>query len=430
MEVENKQSNDIEYKHDDNKHKEDPSERIKRYLSEKKSIRFATIEGISFLRYCIAMIDEELAIEIIKNGIDLDINEPWDNGQSPLHFAAQMDMIELIKIIFKYKSNEIDFYSITDDFLVQFNDFQPGGKTILHYSAINGNINICKLLIEFENNILKTNKLLFIKDFENNTAIDNAIMYRKYNVAKYLLSLQKTNIINNNCDIFDDDLWIKNKENELIKKRLQDSKSTRMRFEKENKDLIVIQNDLLNKVFTINNLWNVEKCAKILNEVIKYGNINGWTTSRHRSYATTDIPSYMIGYNIDEYIRKLLYDTLYPQIIEKYKLNERFNVNNNEYFEIGVKDLFFVKYDLLMQNELKLHRDGSLISFNILLNNKNDFEGGGTYIKHINKVIEINKGDCVMHSGKVLHAGHPITKGQRFILVGFLDGKVRKKFDK
>ena len=44
-------------------------------------------------------------------------------------------------------------------------------------------------------------------------------------------------------------------------------------------------------------------------------------------------------------------------------------------------------------------------------------------------MIGINKGDCVIHSGKVLHAGHPITSGHRYILVGFLDGKVRQNCD-
>ena len=40
---------------------EDASDRIERYLLNKKSLQFASIEGISFLRYCIAMIDEDLS---------------------------------------------------------------------------------------------------------------------------------------------------------------------------------------------------------------------------------------------------------------------------------------------------------------------------------------------------------------------------------
>ena len=426
MDVDAKQENNSESKEIDDK-TEDPSHRIERYLKEKRSIRFATIEGISFLRYCIAMIDEELAIEIVKNGINLDINEPWDNGQTPLHFACQMDMIYLIQIMLKHKSSKLNLYAITDDFLVQFNDFQPGGKTALHYSAINGSLKICKLLIEYEQNQLKQNELLFIKDNQGNDALDDAIMHRKFDCARYLLSLRTDLGLIENMEE-----WLKLKEMELSKKRLKDSKETRLRFEKFNKDLIESNDDLLNKVFILKNLWTKQRCHDILSKVKNFGVKHGWTTKRHRSYATTDIPSHMIDYELDEYLRELLYDTLYPKMVEKYKFNERFNVNlnNGEYFEIGVRDLFFVKYDLLKQNELKLHRDGSLVSFNILLNDKCEFEGGGTYFEHLDKVYEIEKGDCVIHSGKVLHAGYPILSGERYILVGFLDGKVRRNSDK
>merc|ERR1712228_573 len=142
---------------------------------------------------------------------------------------------------------------------------------------------------------------------------------------------------------------------------------------------------------------------------------------------TTDIPSHTVGYELDEYVRKLLQQTLYPVIIEKYALNERLcaDEKEEEFVQMGIRDLFFVRYDMLKQRELKLHRDGSLVSFNILLNDSSEFGGGGTFFKSTNKLIEIERGDCVFHSGQTLHAGHPITSGMRYILVGFLDGKVR-----
>jgi len=73
-----------------------------------------------------------------------------------------------------------------------------------------------------------------------------------------------------------------------------------------------------------------------------------------------------------------------------------------------------------------LHRDGSLFSFNILLNDPSEFTGGGTFFPEIGPV-QINQGDCVMHDGKVLHAGAKLFSGQRIILVGFIDSVISEE---
>ena len=74
-----------------------------------------------------------------------------------------------------------------------------------------------------------------------------------------------------------------------------------------------------------------------------------------------------------------------------------------------------------------IHRDGSIVSFNVLLNSEHEFTGGGTYIEASNTVHTIDRGDCFVHSGKVRHGGETITSGVRYILVGFLDAKLRRK---
>ena len=117
------------------------------------------------------MIEEELTIDIISHGVDVDLNEPWDNGQTPLHFASMMGMAELIQAMLELHPHALDLFAVTDDFLVQFNDFQCGGKTALHYAAMNGAIDVCKLLIEFERDALKTNRLLFVDDRQGNDAL-------------------------------------------------------------------------------------------------------------------------------------------------------------------------------------------------------------------------------------------------------------------
>jgi predicted 2-oxoglutarate/Fe(II)-dependent dioxygenase YbiX len=67
-----------------------------------------------------------------------------------------------------------------------------------------------------------------------------------------------------------------------------------------------------------------------------------------------------------------------------------------------------------------MHRDGSFLSFNILLSHAADFEGGGTYFDD-GLTAYLEQGDILIHSSKIKHAGLPITKGTRYLLVGFLN---------
>ena len=34
---------------------------------------------------------------------------------------------------------------------------------------------------------------------------------------------------------------------------------------------------------------------------------------------------------------------------------------------------------------------------------------------------QIQQGDCFVHSGKLRHGGQPVTRGERYIVVGFVD---------
>lgn len=74
------------------------------------------------------------------------------------------------------------------------------------------------------------------------------------------------------------------------------------------------------------------------------------------------------------------------------------------------------------QVSLEQHRDGSLLSFNIALSDPvGGFVGGGTRFVGSGQILRPEGlGDLVVHSGKVLHAGEPVTAGVRDILVGFV----------
>ena len=95
---------------------------------------------------------------------------------------------------------------------------------------------------------------------------------------------------------------------------------------------------------------------------------------------------------------------------------------------------------------MKLSRN--TFSFNILLNDADGFEGGGTYFNTPVSLVEWDdggesllshssdeigkcrtsevslargqRGDCLMHCGQLLHGGCTVTHGTRFILVGFV----------
>lgn len=139
-----------------------------------------------------------------------------------------------------------------------------------------------------------------------------------------------------------------------------------------------------------------------------------WHQGRHSAYSTTDLPLHEVP-KLDCFLRRHLRRHLLDRVAPSFG----FSSGDDLYF----KDLFFVKYEAApgCQNSLQLHRDGSVISFNILLNALTDFKGGGTYFDHCRKVFPIEQGDCISHSGYALHAGNAITQGKRLLLVGFVE---------
>ena len=92
-------------------------------------------------------------------------------------------------------------------------------------------------------------------------------------------------------------------------------------------------------------------------------------------------------------------------------------------------DLFFVRYchspeqstHKQHQTSLPVHTDGSVFSFNVLLSERSAFDGGGTYFEHDGSIVQPDaRGGGIAHGGQVRHGGHPITRGERLLLVGFV----------
>ncbi|KAI8098385.1 uncharacterized protein B0P05DRAFT_9468 [Gilbertella persicaria] len=154
------------------------------------------------------------------------------------------------------------------------------------------------------------------------------------------------------------------------------------------------------------NLLSLEECQHVLQSVPH----NAWTTARHSAFATTDIP---IRTNPQlEYLEPLIKRRLFPVLSKHYGFKPN---------DLGFRDVFLVKYDAQKQKGLRLHTDGCLFSLTLLISHPNDFEGGGTYYQSIDRILYLEQGDCAYHDAHVMHSGVDITKGTRYILVGFID---------
>ena len=158
--------------------------------------------------------------------------------------------------------------------------------------------------------------------------------------------------------------------------------------------------------FTLYKLLTRSLSKSIINEMEHF---NQWKNDRHRSYPTYDFELTEVSryYTI---VLGILYNQLFPEISKKFGVNEE---------NIGINELFVVKYHMNGQKELRAHTDGSDISFIIGLNE--NFTGGGTYFTKTEDLVKLSTGDClVFYGGENEHRGNKITSGTRYILTGFL----------
>jgi hypothetical protein len=163
--------------------------------------------------------------------------------------------------------------------------------------------------------------------------------------------------------------------------------------------------------FCYNKIYTPDICNYIINECEKYATNNGgWTIKRHDNYPTTDLPVEKIPSIFGLVLETL--NTVVKKVKKSFGLHDQMIIN--------VHDLFVVKYKDTEQNHLKMHQDGSFLSFNVLLSDTSDFEGGGTYFDD-GLTSYLEQGDILIHSSRIKHAGLPITKGTRYLLVGFLN---------
>jgi hypothetical protein len=161
-------------------------------------------------------------------------------------------------------------------------------------------------------------------------------------------------------------------------------------------------------------VFTQEECQRIVTEAERVASETAWTTNRHGNFPTTDLPLVKLPETLS-FLRIVLEERIYPL------LRSQFGCYLPDPKRLRVADGFVVKYDAACgQKELKPHRDGSVLSFNIALNPASDFEGGGTWFASLDDAIKIEQGEIVSHASALLHGGHGITSGKRYILVAFV----------
>lgn len=356
---------------------------VKRRLKSGEPLTYSRVSNQSPLIWACSVIDEDFGIQLVTEGKGVDINEPWEGGYTPLHMCAQWDMRELAAALIETKAN-LEWRTM--DFSDQICGVTPGGLTPLHLAAQRASTGVIELLLQAKSNPEA-------KDLDFNTPYDLGCTTGTECGALALGPKPTKEQIENQT-----------------KKRTQDRLIAKRRF----KEFTTNPPLHFRQLLTIKELFLRSECKSCLDGVLDKVKTTGWRTDRHKGYATTDIPSYWVK-TVDEWVRVTLSKRLFPKIIEQYSLSKA--------TRFGFRDLFFVKYEAAygVQSGLAPHRDSSVFSFNILLNHHSEFKGGGTYFADQNKTFTKEIGDCVVHSGRVLHMGTPIESGKRYILVGFLD---------
>ncbi|QDZ23848.1 hypothetical protein A3770_11p63660 [Chloropicon primus] len=166
-------------------------------------------------------------------------------------------------------------------------------------------------------------------------------------------------------------------------------------------------------------VMTLDECKEIIDEAESHAREkNGWSTKRHYSVPTTDLPAHALPGCLG-ILNRSLRDHIFPAIASKF---------GEELEDLQVHDAFVIKYSMDGQKFLPIHTDQSHYSATIGLNPTSEYGGGGIIIVedggfeegegHVVKVEE--GGAFVFRGGELSHGGRNITSGIRYIIALFI----------
>ena len=154
-----------------------------------------------------------------------------------------------------------------------------------------------------------------------------------------------------------------------------------------------------------------------------------WTVARHKSFPTTDVEVAAVP-AIEALLQPHLSDELMPTIAETFQIDAS---------QLVLRDCFIIKYAASddgavvpplaaapsasppAQSSLGAHWDESCFSFVMQLNALDEFAGGGTKFAHASAPLSVSPGEAMVFCGYNMHEGVRITRGERYLLTGFVD---------
>lgn len=88
---------------------------------------------------------------------------------------------------------------------------------------------------------------------------------------------------------------------------------------------------------------------------------------------------------------------------------------------LRVYNALVVKYDAASgHNCLPVHQDFGILTYNVALSESGAYDGGGTWFQHSGETLLASRGEAVLHAGRLVHCGVPVSRGSRYQLVIFL----------
>ena len=163
-------------------------------------------------------------------------------------------------------------------------------------------------------------------------------------------------------------------------------------------------------------LLRADECAAAIRAAEAWAaTAGGWTTSRHFAVPTTDVPLRHLTSLLPS-LSRALRDVLLPAAAVAY-----YPAATARAARLRVLDGFLVRYEAGEQAGLPTHCDQSLLSYTIALNEPTEYEGGGTFFRAIGAALDApHAGHAVLFPGRLEHAGQPITRGTRYVIVLFI----------